>query len=399
MARHPQLSAAAEVLPTSIFTRLMERLARFEGDVIPLQIGDTHLPPPEASRLGALGFSAEHDPELYAYSKPRGDDALIEAVVEKVRRDNGMGFVRAENVQITAGATHALSCSMRAVLDPGDHLLVMAPYWPLIRGIAQSCGVVPVEVPVSQTLLADPDTDVEALLEPYVTPATRGIYLCSPNNPDGKVFTHAELRDIAKVVLRHGLWVLSDEVYERFVYDGMSHQSMATIPGMAEHTLTAFSFSKSYAQAGLRVGYVVGPSDAIDAVRKLANATVYSISRAMQRAALAALRTGEPFLVQARERYQKARDIALEGLGMPTAVPQGSTYLFLDLTPWLGGSNSSLSLLERMADAGLLLAPGQAFGRDYGRWARLCFTAVEEDRLREGLERLRRVLSGTGACP
>lgn len=397
MARHPQLSAAAEVLPTSIFTRLMERLARFEGDVIPLQIGDTHLPPPEASRLGALGFTGEHDPDLYAYSKPRGDDALIEAVVEKVQRDNGMAFARAENIQITAGATHALSCAMRAVLDPGDHILLMSPYWPLIRGIAQSCGVVPVEVPVSQALLGDPATDVEALLERYVTPQTRGIYLCTPNNPDGKVFTHAELRDIAKVVMRHGLWVLSDEVYERFVYDGLGHQSMATIPGMADHTLTAFSFSKSYAQAGLRVGYVVGPSDAIDAVRKLANATVYSISRAMQRAALAALRTGEPFLERARERYQRARDVAVEALGL-TQAPQGSTYLFLDLSPWLGDSPSSLSLLERMADAGLLLAPGQAFGRDYGRWARLCFTAVEEDRLREGLARLCLVLAEARDC-
>ncbi|HUH04410.1 MAG TPA: pyridoxal phosphate-dependent aminotransferase [Kofleriaceae bacterium] len=405
MAKHPALSVASDALPLSIFARLFERLARFEGDVVPFHIGDTYLAPPEASRLGALGFSTGDEPGLYQYSSPTGDTGLVDALVDKVRRINRMSFAGSHSVQLTCGATHALSCSMRAVMDPSDEMLLLSPYWPLIRGIAKSCSVVPVEVPFGwDRLRQGGPVEVAAMIEPYITARTAAIYVCNPNNPDGKLLTGAELDAIVQVAVRHNLWVLADEVYEHFIYDGLEHRSIATLPGMAERTLTAFSFSKSYGQAGLRAGYVVGPGDAVEAIRKMVNHTVYSVPRAVQRAAHAALVGGDSFLDDARERYQRARDLAAARVQAPCAVPQGCTYLFLDLGAWMGPNDDcSLvgadgpSVLERIAEAGLLLAPGVAFGRAYGNWARLCFSSVPEPRLIEGIDRLNRALEALPA--
>jgi len=399
VGKHPALSVAADMLPLSIYQRLYERVGSFQGDVVPLHIGDTCLAPPADARLGALGFATEGQLELYRYAPPSGDVALVEGLVAKLRARNQLGFVGPANVQISCGATHALSASMRALLDPGQEILLLSPYWPLIRGIALSVSAQPVEVPFSHRLLAEPGVDPEALLEERITPRTAAIYLCNPNNPDGKVYDHDELAAVARVAERHHLWVLADEAYEYFVYDGRQHLSIAGLPGMAGRTLTAFTFSKSYAQAGLRVGYVVGPEDAVAAVRKMVNHTVYGVPRAMQRAALAALDTGEPFLAEARQRYQAARDLALARVQAPCVAPQGGTYLFLDLGQWVGDDDCALiaedgpSVLERIAEAGVLLSPGMAFGQGFSRWARLCFISVTEQRLVEGIDRLNRVLA------
>ncbi len=371
----------------------MRRLAAYRGQVIPLHIGDTHLPPPEKSRLGSLGFPTGPDPDLYRYSPPPGKQELLDAVVAKLMRQNRFAAADREHVQITAGATHALSCAVRSVLDPGDELLLLAPYWPLIRGIAVSSGVRPVDVPFSVDLLREKGIPADQLIEEYVTPHTAGIYMCTPNNPDGKVLTRDEVTAIAKVADRHGLWVLSDEVYEDLLYDGREHVSIGSLPGMEERAVTVFSFSKSYGQAGLRIGYVVAPRTAAAAVRKMSNHTVYCVPKAMQKAAQAALEHGAEFLAGARRDYAAARDHAHGRLSELCARPEGATYLWLDLDRFRRpGEVDSLGLLSRTADAGVLLAPGAVFGHAFRSWARLCFTAVGRPMLDEGIDRLRRVL-------
>jgi N-succinyldiaminopimelate aminotransferase len=385
MAQFPRLSAAADAVPLSIFARLYERLGRFQGDVIPLQIGDTHLTPPV--RLPELDFSGGR--ELYAYAPPQGWAPLIERLVEKIRSRNGIA-VTPDGVQVTCGATHALSCAVGALLDPGDEILLLSPHWPLIRGIAQTRCVVPIEVPFTQPVIAGQDP--HDVLEGVVTPRTTAIYLCTPNNPDGLVLDERMLSAIADVARRHDLWVLADEVYEDYVYDG-KHRSIAALPGMAERTITVFSFSKSYAQAGLRVGYSVGPSAAMSAVRKMANHSVYNVPQAMQRAALASLERGDAFLAATRERYRAVRDRARASIVAPSGLPNGSTYLWLDLRAWCVDEPCAMAVLERIAEAGVLLAPGAPFGEMYGQFARLCFTAVDEARLDEGIARINRVLA------
>jgi N-succinyldiaminopimelate aminotransferase len=392
VATFPRLAQAAESLPLSIFARLYERLARFTGDVVPLQIGDTYLMPAEPARLCAQRWTEIPGPELYAYSPPSGWPPLVTEILAKLARKNRLD-VGPGGVQITCGATHALACSVGAVLDPGDELILLTPHWPLIRGIAQSRCVVPVEVPFSLPLLDDPSLDPVALIEAAVTPRTAGIYVSSPNNPDGLVLDERMLAAVVEVARRHDLWILSDEVYEEYVYDGAKHVSIGTLPGAASRTITVFSFSKSYAQAGLRVGYAVGPEPVIAALRKMANHSVYNVPQAMQRAAHAALVGGDDFLAAARARYRAARDLAHGRIEARATLPQGSTYLFLDLRPYTQGD--CMDVLERIAEAGVLLAPGSAFGARYEGWARLCFTAVDPDRLVVGVDRINDVLAAS----
>jgi aspartate/methionine/tyrosine aminotransferase len=388
MPRFPEISTAAGGLPSSIFARLVDKLAGYRGEVFPFHLGDTHLLPPAAARLAALSWEEAEAGRLYNYATPAGDPELLGALVAKLNGRNGLP-VHVENLQVTAGATHVFSCATRALLDAGDEVLLLAPFWPLIRGHLISVGARAVEIPFSSRLYAAPDLDPRALLEPFITPRTAAIYVITPNNPDGKVLGARELQAIADVARRHDLWVLADEVYEEYAFDGRRHLSIAALPGMMERTITAFSFSKSYGQAGLRVGYAVGPAAAMSAVRKLANHSIYNVPRAMQRAALAALRTGEGFLSEARTLYRQARDVTCEALSgkLPVTVPEGGSYVFIDLAPFLGGGEL-FPLLERLASAGILLAPGEAFGQSFATHARLCYTAVPLERLRAGLARL-----------
>ena len=245
MSRFPSLSVAGRSVPASIFAKLREHLARFPGDVIPLQIGDTHLAPP--SGLAELEWGTPSD--LYAYGPPAGWPPLVDAIV-KAARDRSHLAVTADNVQIACGATHALSCAVQALCDPGDELILLTPHWPLIKGMSIGHGVVPVEVAFGPDLAAN--------IERAITPRTAAIYYATPNNPDGVMLTEAELTTITELAAKHDLWILADEVYEHYCYD-RSHVSIAAHPIAAARTVTVFSFAKSYAQAGLRVGYALAP--------------------------------------------------------------------------------------------------------------------------------------------
>ena len=383
MARFPDVSTAGAAVPASIFARLREHLARYPGDVIPLQIGDTHLAPP--ARLDEVAWAELSATDLYAYGSPNGWTPLVEALVTKARIRNGLTLTTA-HVQLAVGATHALSAAVQATCDPGDELILLTPHWPLIRGIALAYNVVPVEVPYSTA--ATPG-DLAATIAAAITPRTAAIYLATPNNPDGAMLAREQLAAIAELAAARRLWLLSDEVYEDYGYDAV-HASIAALPAAAERTVTVFSFAKSYAQAGLRVGYALGPEPLIATMKKLVNHSVYNVPVAMQRLALAAITAGAPFLADARERYRAARDRARDRLRAPTAAPAGGAYLWVDFRAIAG--DDCMPILERCAAAGVLLAPGSAFGATCGGFARLCFTGVSPERLDEGIDRVNAVL-------
>ena len=376
VAQFPDLSAAGVAVPASIFARLREHLAKFPGDVIPLQIGDTHLPPPH--RLDEVPWTELAPLDLYAYGSPNGWAPLVEAIVAKAQARNGLAM-SGDGIQVSCGATHALSCAVQALCDRGDELILLTPHWPLIRGMALANAVVPVEVPF----------DLEAI-ERAITPKTSAIYFATPNNPDGTMRTRDELVAIAALAERHRLWILADEVYEHYCYDA-EHISIGSLPGAAERTVTVFSFAKSYAQAGLRVGYALASPHVAATIRKLVNHSVYNVPVAMQRAALGALQSGAPFLAHARDTYRSLRDRARARLPAPCGVPPGGAYLWVDFSPWSG--DDCMPVLERCAAAGVLLAPGSAFGDTCKRYARLCFTGVTPERLDEGIDRISAVLA------
>lgn len=391
MPRVPALASAATAVRASVFAELQQKIderARRGGSLIPLQIGDTHLAPPEGGRLGdVLGDAV--DPELYRYGAVTGLATLRDLFAEQVRERGLPWVVGAKHLLVGAGATHALFCAAKVLLDPGDDVLLFAPYWPLAPGVLRAAGARPVEVPMSSRLYAEPRLDVRAALEAALTPHTTALYLITPNNPDGKVLSRENLEIVADFARHHGLWVFADEVYADFVFDG-AHTSIASLEGMAERTVTAHSFSKSHALAGARVGFVVAPEAVIAAARRISTHTIYNVPVVSQRAALGALRSGAAWLAGARARYGKARDLAAARLSVPGVRfgrAEGGAYLFADFTEKLDG-RPLRALLESAIDHGVLLAPGDAFGAGFERHARLCYTGVDEPQLEEGLARL-----------
>jgi aspartate/methionine/tyrosine aminotransferase len=377
MARFPDVSTAGAAVPASIFARLREHLARFPGDIIPFQIGDTHLPPP--ARL-ADALADASDMEVYAYGAPSGYQPLLDAIATA-------RSTTPDQIAIAMGATQALHAALGAICDPGDELILLTPHWPLIRGIALAHNVVPVEVLAGADL---PAGDIAERIAHAITPRTAAIYFATPNNPDGLMLSAAQLSAIVGLAEQRGLWVLSDEVYEHYGYDA-EHVPTASLPGAAGRTITVYSFAKSYAQAGLRVGFAVAPPSIVTAMRKLINHGVYNVPVVAQRSALAALRSGDTFLGEARGLYRGARDRALARLVAPAATPPGGAYLWVDVHRWSG--DDCMPVLEQCAAAGVLMAPGSAFGAGCTRYARLCFTGVPADRLDEGIDRINAVLA------
>jgi len=398
MRPNPPLSATAARIRPPVFAELQARIDALAGkgvELVPLQIGDTFLAPPEAARR-ALAALDPDDASLHRYGATAGVAALREAVARSVRR-HGVDVDPADEVLVGNGGTHALFCAARAVLDPGDEVLMASPYWPLAPGIFTSCGAVPVEVPLTQRLYAEPGLDAGASFAERVGPRTKALYLISPNNPDGKILSRSDLESIAAVARQHDLWVFSDEVYADVVYGAAGHVSVASLPGMRERTIVLHSMSKSHALAGSRVGFVVAPAPVVASARRVSTHTAFNVSVAMQRAALAAL-ADEAFPSAARDAYRAARDraaAALAGSPVRAHLAEGATYLFLDFAPAFDameperrGERPLIALLERAVDRGVLLAPGDAFGAGYERCARLCFTAVPAERVVLGVERL-----------
>lgn len=389
MPRHPRLSPVTRPLAGSLYSAYARRLAHHPGETYPLHVGDTWLEPVEGARMEDLAESAL--PGLHRYANPGGLPQLRGALLRKVREGNGFDFVEKGGVMIGTGCTGALAALAATLLSPGEEVLLCAPYWPLVRAVVLGARARTVDVPFYDRA-ADPEALAEALQE-AVSPRTAVIYVSSPSNPTGCVLEERALAVVADFARQHDLWIWSDEVYEDFVYDarGAGHVSLA--PLAPERTFTGFSFSKAYAMAGNRVGYVAGDAAVLRAARKVATAQVYAVNHAAQWGAVRALERGEGWLAQARSEYAAAGRRAARILEVPP--PQGGTFLFVDVGRVLD-SRGLDGFLEDCLEDGLLLAPGPSFGRGWERWARLCFTAVPPDRMDRGVRRLRRRL---GAAP
>lgn len=390
-------SRSAALIARGIFADLVPRMeaqTRRAGGLIGLHIGDTHRDPPEGARYSDLESPSTLEPGLYRYGDVAGIDGIKEAfAAHLIASGHGPKLIDPTCVVVASGATHALFCAARAVLEPGDEVLVASPYWPLAVGVLRAAGGVPIEVPLTQGLYSDPRLPPARLLAESITERTRAVYIATPNNPDGKVLSAEQLADIAHLAKTRNLWVLADEVYCNYVYEG-SHTSIARFEEVADQTLSVYSLSKSHALAGARVGFAVGPERVIAVARRIATHTVFHPTVAGQRLAISALRADSSWIDDARSDYRAARDATVQSLthaGVALRAPEGGSYAFIDLGPVLG-KRSLKDFLEAAIDAGVLLAPGDGFGRDYRSWARLCFTGVAPDRLREGISRLISVL-------
>ncbi len=379
MPRAPHRSSVASSVSGSVFSALAHKLNQFDGEVYPLHVGDTWLDPMEGARLE--DFHSAEMRGLNRYSSTVGDSRLIDAIVEKTRARTRVPVHRG-NILVTASATAGLNCLVRSIVEPGEEVLILAPYWPLIAGIVRVCGATPVAVPVLG--LNDPE-EVASRVESRLTERTAALYLSTPNNPTGDILETPVLEALAELSRCHDLWLVTDDVYEDYVYRG---ETGSCLPLAPERTVACYSFSKAYGMAGYRCGYLVGPEEVISGTHNVSTHTFYSAPTTAQLAGEFVLQHGDDWLADAREQYREIGDRVASRLGVDK--PRGGTFLFLDLEDSCE-DGSLFDLLERMADRGLLLAPGPSFG-PFEHHARLSFTAATPESTLRGVEVLAEIL-------
>jgi len=375
MPRHPQVAPALAGIGGSVYSALAARMATHQGEIYPLHVGDTWLEPATGCRMQDL--RVEEHPGMHRYAEPQGMPALIDAIVERTRRRSGVPTERG-NVLVTGGATGGLGAVLGALLDPGDEVLILAPYWPLIQGMVRCLHGTPVEVP----FLGVADTPASAVetVRRRLTPRTVALYVSTPNNPTGRVIPAAWLEALLRWAASEDLWILADEVYEDYVYDGEHVYCRQLAP---EHTLSVHSFSKAFGMAGNRCGYVVGPREVVREMCKVSTHSFYSTPTASQLAACRALDgRGDDWIARVKPLYEDMGRRAAARLGEPP--PQGSTFLFLDVSRQLD-ERGLPGFLDDCADRGLFVAPGPSFG-PYPHHVRLCFTSAAPEVVARGVE-------------
>ncbi len=372
MPTFPRFAPAIQTLRSSVYAGAA---APRNVVPIPLHIGDTWMEPPVGCRMEDLRV-ADH-PGMHRYTPVAGLPALRERIAEWQTERTGLQTTLNE-VLITAGATSGLAAAVGALVAPGEEVLLAAPYWPLIAGAVHAFNAVPVAVP----LMTEVETAAEAVacFERYLTERTVAVYWNTPHNPTGRVMSREWLSALTDWARSHDLWILSDEVYEDYVYAGEHVHSRSMAP---DHTVAAHSFSKAYGMTGNRCGYLVGPTTAIKSIERITTNLHYSACTASQLAALKALDgAGQNWADAAREQYAELGRHAAAALGLP--APAGSTFLFPEVSSALDERSLS-GLLSDLAERGVMVAPGPTFG-PYPTHLRLCFTSAEPDAVRRGVE-------------
>ena len=369
--------------------RKMFNLIQGMQDVIDLSIGAPDFTTP--AHIVAAGVAATQG-GLHGYSPNAGLLELRQAIADKLQRENGLSFDPATEIDVTIGATEALGLLMMTLVNPGDEVILCEPTWPnYLTQVAMAGGVA---VPVA-TREADGFRPQPEVIEAAITPRTRAVLINSPNNPTGAVMDRERLTAIAEIARRHGVYLISDEVYEKIIYDGRQHFSAGSLPGAKGFVITVNSFSKSYAMCGWRVGYVAAGAAVIGPLLKLQEGMASCANTMAQKAACAALTGSQDAVAMMVERYRTRRDLMVDGLnsipGISVTRPGGAFYLFVNVKGL--GKPSREVALELLQKGRVMTVPGLGFGAAGEGYLRLCY-AKDEAVLQEALGRIRRVVTG-----
>ena len=362
--------------------------------VISFAAGEPDFPTP--AHIVEAAAAAVLDPKNHRYTPAAGLPALREAVAEKTARDSGWAVAPGQ-VLVTNGGKQAVYQSFATLLDPGDEVLVPTPYWTTYPEAIRLAGGVPVDVVAGadQGYLVTVDQ-----LEAARTDRTKVLLFVSPSNPTGAVYSPAQVREIGEWADAHGLWVIADEIYQNLVYDGIRAVSIVeAVPALADRTILVNGVAKTYAMTGWRVGWMVGPTDAIAAAANLQSHLSSNVNNVAQVAAIAALTGPQEPVVAMREAFDRRRRTivaelsTIEGMSVPT--PHGAFYVYPDVAGLLGREwggttpTTSLELADLILErAEVAVVPGEAFGPSGA--LRLSY-ALGDDDLLEGVQRLQRL--------
>jgi len=324
------------------------------------------------------------------YTGSRGTPELLAALSRKLERENHIAADPARNLVVTCGANEAISASIVALVDPGDEVIIPDPAWPHYEQCVRLAGATALPC----ALHPDDGFEMRATqVQSLITPRTRMIVINSPHNPTGSVLTREEVSRIAELARDNKIWLLSDEAYERIVYD-TEHVSPASLANMQDTVITIGCLSKTYAMTGWRIGYFCGPEEAADAVNRVHLYTVSCAASFSQKAAVAAL-DGDDHCVQSMvEEYRRRRDLIVRLLseipGVEVGVPAGAFYAFPNVKSF--GMPSRDIALRLVNQAGVGAVHGSSFGPAGEGFLRLAYACSEDD-IREGVRRMARTLA------
>lgn len=385
-----KLSSLLASIPSSATLAVNDKakaLQREGRDVIALAGGDPDFDTPAhiiESAIHALRNGRTHYP-----APTKGIPEALEAIAKKMACENDVHLDPSTDIVITPGSKWALFLALSAVINPGDEVLYLEPVWVSYPPLIRIAGGVPVAVTL------DPQTNfavTEEALREKVTPQTKAVMVNSPCNPSGRVLTQVEIDAIVRVATEKNLYVITDEVYEKLVFEGSQHYSLAAQPGMAERTLTTNGLSKGYAMTGWRLGWLAGPTGIMKLAARMHSQTITSAATFTMVAAAAAL-NGPQDVVQAMcQSYQERRDFMVQALneieGIDCRKTEGTFYLMPRFT---NSEKDSMQLADALLEeAEIAATPGSAFGKSTEGYLRFSIATAMSD-LERAVERLARV--------
>jgi len=383
------LSTLVSSVPGSVTAAMMQKgreLAADGLDVINLAGGEPDFDTPEHIQKAAFDAIRKGDTH---YPPSFGSPALLEAIVDKLERENNV-TVAPDQILVTPGGKWAIFAGLAATLNPGDEVMILDPAWVSYAPMVQLNSGVPVHValPAAENFHVS-----EALLRRHISEKTKLIMVCSPNNPTGRVLQQDEIDAIVKLAVEFDLYVLSDEIYEHIIYDGQVHRSLAAQPEMAGRTLIVNGFSKAYAMTGWRLGWLAAPQPIIRLARAFQTQSITSAASFTMAAGVAALNGPQDCVREMTAAYARRRNFLLDALdeipGIECSPIQGAFYLFARFT---NTDMGSLAISQTLLDDGLIAStPGVAFGPAGEGYVRFAF-ATHMTNLEKTVERLARIV-------
>ncbi len=363
-------------------------------DVVNFGVGEPDFDTPPHIKEAAMKAIKEG---FTKYTPVGGIDELKEAIIEKFERDNALKYSK-ENIIVSCGAKHSLYNIAQAIFNPGDEVIIPSPYWVSYPDQVILNDAVPVFV---ETYEEDNFTLRPEILKQKITPRTKALILNSPSNPTGFIYDKKTLQEIAEIALKNNIYIISDEIYEKLIYEGHQHISIASLDEEIKNkTIVVNGVSKSYAMTGWRIGYAAGPVEIIKAMTKIQSQSTSNPTSIAQKAAVAALRGPQDCVEQMRTEFEKRRNYLVEQLnkikGFSCKMPQGAFYAFPNIKENLkkkAGThelNTSMDLsIYLLEKAQVALVPGSAFGAE--EYLRISY-ATSLENLKKGIERIKKAL-------
>jgi aminotransferase len=358
-------------------------------DVISLGIGEPDFTTPDP--ILQAGIQSLAGGETH-YTSNSGLLELRKALAENLERLYGVKYDPVNEIIATVGVSEALYLTMVAILEQGDEVIIPTPCFVAYQAEVILAGGVPVEVPSRMEDNFQPNLEAMAAA---VTPRTKAILIGYPNNPTGAVATRETLLEVLRIAEKHDLLVISDEIYDRLVYD-FQHVCFAALPGAWERTVTLGGFSKDYAMTGWRIGYAAGPEDLLKGMLRIHQYTIMSAPTTAQFAALAALQVGEPFVQDMIAEYDRRRRLIVSGLnrlGLPTFEPRGAFYAFPNIA--VVGMDEETFSQKLLEEEKVAVVPGSAFGLGGDGFVR-CSYATAYEKIEEALNRIEHFMQRHG---